>query len=319
MPPSSRRDPPPGPGRRPTPGARRAGPAAAAGLLVCAAALALSACAAPSPSPTTGVGCSLTVYIPTAGGTPGSRPLATVTARHGSASQTLRRGTNTVLVACGTRVALRVGGSHSRGRPFTNWVVDGQAVARPAILVPVDGIMSATAAFATPAPPRPSPQTTATATATATPTPTPKPSPTASVVRLDRWMQYDPATRTVTLQLAAGYQNLDYGLNYDGQTKGALAVTVPQGWHVVVRFRNDATSLPHSAAIVTATGTTPVFPGAAVPNPTTGVSPGGSATFSFTTGAPGAYRIACLVPGHEAAGMWAHFTVTAGGLPSIQL
>jgi hypothetical protein len=62
---------------------------------------------------------------------------------------------------------------------------------------------------------------------------------------------------------------------------------------------------------------TPAFRGATTPNPTDGLPPGQSATFSFVASRVGAYRFACLVPGHEDARMWDVLVVERGGKPSI--
>jgi hypothetical protein len=59
------------------------------------------------------------------------------------------------------------------------------------------------------------------------------------------------------------------------------------------------------------------FKGASVPNPTYGLQPGQSATFSFVASRTGSFRLACLVPGHEEARMWDVLEVTRGGKPSI--
>ncbi len=127
-------------------------------------------------------------------------------------------------------------------------------------------------------------------------------------------MSYGSATKTATLKLEAGYGQANHTLSYDG----ALAVTVPVGWTVVVNFSNVDT-INHSAVVVTPTAATVVFPGASIPDPTVGLPPGSHATFSFVAGQAGQYRIACLVLGPEAAGMWAAFDVTPGGRPPIHL
>lgn len=107
------------------------------------------------------------------------------------------------------------------------------------------------------------------------------------------------------------------GFNFDGYGNGKLTVTVPEGWKVVVTCTNRQ-SLPHSCAIVSGpSSTTPAFLGASTPDPTTGLPQGQSATFSFTPNQTGTYRIACLVPGHEDAGMWDTLVVAWGSSPSI--
>jgi uncharacterized cupredoxin-like copper-binding protein len=53
------------------------------------------------------------------------------------------------------------------------------------------------------------------------------------------------------------------------------------------------------------------------PDPQHGLDPGQSASFVFTPQKVGAYRIASLVRGSEASGMWLDLEVVAGGTPSL--
>jgi len=135
------------------------------------------------------------------------------------------------------------------------------------------------------------------------------------------WMTYSPAAKTATLKLVAGYNTNLGGFNFNGYGNGRMVVSIPTGWKVTVDFSNQG-QLPHSVAIVhTKTSTAPAFPGAGLAGGllTSGLAQGKAATFTFVAGAPGTYRIVCLVPGHEAAGMWDTFVVTgAGTLPSIK-
>lgn len=135
------------------------------------------------------------------------------------------------------------------------------------------------------------------------------------------WMTYSTYAHTATLKLVAGYNSELGGLNYNGYGRGKMVVSVPTGWKVTVDFSNQG-RLPHSVAIThSARSTAPAFPGAALPPSelTAGIAPGRSAAFTFTTGTPGTYRIACLVPGHQSAGMWDTFMVTGPSVtPSVK-
>jgi sulfocyanin len=132
-----------------------------------------------------------------------------------------------------------------------------------------------------------------------------------------QYMTVDQAGKSVTLKVVAGATNALGGFNFDGHGNGNLKITVPSGWKVTVQCSNAA-AVPHSCAVVKGGGTdTLAFQGASSPNPATGLTKGQSATFSFTPDTPGTYRIACLVPGHEDAGMWIAFVVASGGAPSI--
>jgi hypothetical protein len=126
------------------------------------------------------------------------------------------------------------------------------------------------------------------------------------------------AEKSATLVLDAAHGSANGGFNFDGYSKGALAFTMPTGWKVTVKCTNGSTSVSHSCAIVESAGsTTPAFAGAETPNPLTGLAPGASASFTFTPTKTGTYRIDCLVPGHDAAGMWATLKVVASGAPAV--
>ncbi|MGH7904075.1 MAG: sulfocyanin-like copper-binding protein [Candidatus Dormibacteraceae bacterium] len=146
--------------------------------------------------------------------------------------------------------------------------------------------------------------------------PTPPPS-TSAQHPSTRFFSYDRASRTVILTLIAGSSASDNAFNFDGYSGGAMTVSVPAGWTVTVQCANRGT-VRHSCVIVRGhASTTPAFPGASSPDPTRGLPPGGVATFHFTPTVAGDYLVACLVPGHQDAGMWDRFQVTRRGLPSI--
>jgi hypothetical protein len=257
----------------------------------------------PISSADTSVGCSVTVQIPSSGST----LLGRVAVTAGSRSYHFTRNINTISVGCGDRATLSATAGDPSVHPFTHWTVAGKSNSSRILTVTVDGLLTIRPDFQVPK---------------VTPTPSPKvsPSPTAtpSAVTLDQWVSYDSATKTVTWKLAAGSSTVNLGLNFDGYDKGAMTVTVPVGWSVTADFSNVG-SINHSAAVVTSSGTTPVFTGAETPSPTTGTAPGQTATFTFSASTEGSYRLACLMPGHEAKGMWVGFVVASGGLPSVKL
>jgi hypothetical protein len=103
-------------------------------------------------------------------------------------------------------------------------------------------------------------------------------------------------------------------------------VVVPTGARVTVRFTNEDPRAPHSVAVVplppegwsVVPDPTPVFAGAASPDPTVGATPSGaSAELSFEALTAGEYALACLVPGHAAGGMWIRFQVADGANPAV--
>ena len=119
------------------------------------------------------------------------------------------------------------------------------------------------------------------------------------------------------MTLIAGYPVGQYQFNYNGYAGGSLVVTVPAGWQVTIQCQNRGT-VPNSCAVVAdSKATTPLEPGWSTPDPVHGIQPGASASFSFSASAAGRYRIASLVPGAEASGMWARLVVSSGGTPAI--
>lgn len=249
----------------------------------------------------------MTVLIPSSG----SNLLGSVTATSGGRTYQFHRNINTIAVGCGSRATLTAIAADPTAHPFTHWTVRGAESPTSTVSLTVDGLVSAQPGFLVPkASPTPS--------APARPKVTPTPSATPATVTLDQWVSYDSATKTVTWRVVAGSPAVNLGLNFDGYDKGAMTLTVPSGWSVTVNFSNQG-SINHSAAVVTTTGTTPVFAGAETPIPMAGTAPGQTASFTFTASSVGAYRLSCLIPGHESAGMWVTFKVTSGGLPNVHL
>ncbi len=145
-------------------------------------------------------------------------------------------------------------------------------------------------------------------------------SSTGPSARLARWLSYNAADKTVTLTLVPAPNHVYNGFNFNGYGKGQVLVTVPRGWRVAVHCLNTVSSRRHSCAIVEgADATGPAFPGASTPDPTVGLAPGRQATFSFVASRSGVYRIVCLIPGYERAGMWDVFQVGSARLPSVML
>ena len=134
---------------------------------------------------------------------------------------------------------------------------------------------------------------------------------------LKQFLHTDAATRSVVVTLIPGYPAGTYQYNYNGYAGGSLVLTVPAAWQVTVQCQNRGT-VPNSCAVVgDPKATAPVRPGWSTPDPVQGIQPGGSASFDFTPEAPARYRIASLVPGAEASGMWAQLVVAASGSPAI--
>lgn len=141
-----------------------------------------------------------------------------------------------------------------------------------------------------------------------------------SLPRIDStWLVTDVPTKTVQFQLIAGYSGLNGAQNFNGFGDGALTLTVPLGWHVVLHFSNRDGMLPHSSEVI-ADGPVPAAPSTTSPAFSQAVTlklqDGLTSTerddMKFVADKAGAYLIVCGVPGHAAAGMWIRLTVEAG-------
>ncbi|HUZ86107.1 MAG TPA: sulfocyanin-like copper-binding protein [Candidatus Baltobacterales bacterium] len=134
---------------------------------------------------------------------------------------------------------------------------------------------------------------------------------------LSHYIQVNSGDQSVVVILVAGYPASDYQFNYDGYGSGALVLTVPVGWSVTIQCENHGT-VPNSCSVVRGRqDTAPVDPQWSTPDPTLGLGPGQSASFEFQPTQTGSFRIASLVGGNEASGMWADLEVTSGGKPTL--
>jgi hypothetical protein len=132
-----------------------------------------------------------------------------------------------------------------------------------------------------------------------------------------KYLKSDPTSRTAVITLIAAYPATDFQFNYNGYGSGALVITVPAGWMVTVQCENRGT-VPNSCAVVAGKNDVePLQPGWSTPDPVRGLDPGQSSSFEFTPATVGSFRIASLVGGNEASGMWADLEVTSGGHPSM--
>jgi hypothetical protein len=133
------------------------------------------------------------------------------------------------------------------------------------------------------------------------------------------YLTVNAGRRSVQLTLLAGLDGSNGGFNFDGYGRGEMLVTVPVGWRLVVVCESHGSARFSCAVVRNSLSTRAAFPGAASPDPTAGLNPGGKATFSFVPEKPGSYRITSLVPGEEQARMWDVLDVTRGGRPSISV
>ena len=132
------------------------------------------------------------------------------------------------------------------------------------------------------------------------------------------WLTVDTTAKTATFQLTSGLTPLNGGLNFNGFNDGKLTLTVPTGWTVVIRFKNNDANLPHSAEVIDTTKPMPAgpvdppaFAHAMTAKLMTGISGGESDSMRFVASKAGSYMIFCAVPGHGLTGMWIRFKVSA--------
>ena len=133
-----------------------------------------------------------------------------------------------------------------------------------------------------------------------------------------QYLKVDASSRSAVVTLIAGYPASDFQFNYDGYTDGALVLEVPIGWQVTVQCANRSTVASSCAVVTDGSATAPIEADWSTPDPRRGLDPGQSASFVFTPRAAGSYRIASLVPGSEASGMWLDLEVVSGGTPSLK-
>ena len=127
---------------------------------------------------------------------------------------------------------------------------------------------------------------------------------------LPAWMTVGAGGKSVALTITTN------GVALNGDSDGKMTITVPQSWSVSVSEVN-ATSLVHSLVITAqrstplpATGFAPAIAGASTASPSVG-QVGDTQRFSFTAQPAGNYLMVSDVSGQAAAGLWAHFDVSA--------
>ena len=157
---------------------------------------------------------------------------------------------------------------------------------------------------------------------------TPARTPPTGPMTVPDWFAVDNAARTVTLDVVAGLTPDNNYWNFNGAINGNTAITVPEGYRVVVNFTNRDPNMAHSLGISTETSNfavppqpNPVFEGAITQNPGSmvdGTMPGESETVEFVADRAGSYSMVCYIPGHSAVGMWLYFNVSADGQAGIQ-
>jgi sulfocyanin len=137
-----------------------------------------------------------------------------------------------------------------------------------------------------------------------------------STVKVNEFLSYDPAAKTVALKLFAAHGSVNGGMNFNGASNGSATITVPVGWSVSWNFTNED-AIPHSAIVLVnkmpfpAQPQDPAIPRAYTKDVTAGLPTNGTDQTTFKTSSAGQYVIACGVPGHAPSGMWIKFDVSA--------
>jgi len=157
---------------------------------------------------------------------------------------------------------------------------------------------------------------------------TPAPVAPSGPMTVPDWYTVDNDARTVRMEIVAGQSPDNNHWNFNGVTQGRMAITVPEGYRVVITFVNRDPNMAHSLGISSETSNfavppqpNPVFPGAITQNPGSmidGTMPGETETVEFVAERAGNYSIVCYIPGHTAVGMWLFFNVSASGEAGIQ-
>lgn len=124
------------------------------------------------------------------------------------------------------------------------------------------------------------------------------------------FLAQDAEKKEATLHIVATFDKSNYGMNFNGFSKGAAGYDIPVGWKVKVVFCNNS-AVPHSIIVVDAEdastkinlGETPYFAGASTPSPIAGTT-SAIEKFEFTVDEPGEFAFACGFPTHSANGHW---------------
>src|SRR2546426_7267702 len=123
------------------------------------------------------------------------------------------------------------------------------------------------------------------------------------------WLRADAASKTVDFKLVAGLTDANGGMNFNGFGRGGLVLTVPQGWNVVLPFKNEDPNLPHSVELIGDAAAIPVGPvPPAFEHATTGrleqgFPSGQGADVRFVAGERGSFLIFFAVPRGGAPGV----------------
>lgn len=141
--------------------------------------------------------------------------------------------------------------------------------------------------------------------------------PASAPTKVNQFLSYDAASKTVNLKVFAAFNSQQGGFNFNGGSNGSQTITVPAGWTVNADVVNKD-AIPHSAIVIADQRPIPNAPDkpaierAYTAHLTDGLAPqNGEDTMNFKAEPAGNYLIACGVPGHAPSGMFIKFVVSA--------
>jgi len=205
-----------------------------------------------------------------------------------------------------TKPAARPAARKATSRPTPKAPAKGTSTAGSRGASPSSGGASATAPHASPSGAEHAAPTSAAATASSA----------AGAVKVNRFMSYDAASKTVSLDVIAALTSQQGGFNFNGGSNGSQTITVPQGWSVRMHVKN-VDAIPHSAIVIADqhplpnAPDTPAIPRAYSAHVNDGLAPqNGSDEVDFRVSKAGDFLIYCGVPGHGPSGMFIKLVVS---------
>jgi len=134
------------------------------------------------------------------------------------------------------------------------------------------------------------------------------------------WMTVDAASKTVTMDVVAGFNPNNSSWNFNGYYNGDMTVILPLDWNVRMTFTNHDAEVPHSLVVMTKVGPAKLplqagreqaaFPRAYTKSPEQGLSAGDHDVVAFKAKEAGKFLWICGVPGHAQSGMWTHLEIS---------
>ena len=129
---------------------------------------------------------------------------------------------------------------------------------------------------------------------------------------------------TVEAVVIAVFNDVNYGMNFNGFAKGGATYVIPKGWTVNVTYINPS-PIPPSLIVIEKDSLKklqvpePYFKGAAIPDHLKGLAYGKS-SFSFVADEAGDFAFACGFPSHAMNGHWIALEISADAkTPTLKL